>query len=698
MTESQADRVVELFERLVDLPPDQQQRFLTEHCADDAGLLTELRELLAADQRVGAMTARPLADALAHTVLSAAPAASLSRQRVGPFELREELGHGGMGVVFRAERIDGSVEQQVAIKFVRRELLNPEVRARFQLERQTLAAMDHPNIARLLDAAELDDGTPYYAMEYVHGVPISHYCEQQQLSLRERIQLFRTVCDAVAYAHRNLVVHRDLKPGNILVTEHGVPKLLDFGIAKPLQPTGAGTLAEQTATAQRYFSPLYAAPEQLLGEAISVGCDVYALGLLLCECLTGHRAFDFAGLSPGQIERLITQVPPPPPSQIANQHGASPQRQRQLRDDLDGIVLRCLRKAVRERYASVEQLAADLDNYLAGRPVEARGGQLWYRTRKFVRRNWVPVATGSLAVLALVGGVVAFAVQARIAEQRAAELEQVSAFQERMLATLDPTLVGEMLSMRVLANHSALSKSSDPLDQRSGSRLEGFRGEWEALNKTDLARSLIDEAIIAPSVSAIDREFDQQPAVAATLFRALAVAYLRIGPYESAEPLLVKAAQLHRSSLGENHPDTLLTLSWLGTAYFNQRNYEKAAEVKIAVLTGMRHVLGDDHERTIQAMASASEALARTGDFALANSLARESLEQAHRVLGDDHIHTLRALEALGNNLLAQKKPAEAEPFLRELLEERERTRGREHIKSVLALGNLVYSLAEQGK
>ncbi|MCA9056742.1 MAG: serine/threonine protein kinase, partial [Planctomycetaceae bacterium] len=202
------------------------------------------------------------------------------------------------------ERVDGSVQQQVAIKLVRRELLDSEMRRRFLLERQTLAAMDHPNIARLIDAAELDDGTPYYVMEYVAGVTITDYCVREKLSIRQRVELFRKVCDAVTQAHRNLIVHRDLKPGNILVTADGVPKLLDFGIAKFLSPSGSEAVAEQTATQHRYFSPNYAAPEQFLGAPIGVGCDVYALGQLLFELLAGARAFDFADLSAGQVERL----------------------------------------------------------------------------------------------------------------------------------------------------------------------------------------------------------------------------------------------------------------------------------------------------------------------------------------------------------------------------------------------------------
>lgn len=703
MTEHDAARVIALFEDLVDLPPAEQQALLTEACADDPDLLAELRGLLAADQRVGAMTARPIADELAQMLLAAAPEPSFSRLRVGPYQVRAELGHGGMGVVYRAERVDGSVEQQVAIKFVRRELLNSEVRARFLFERQTLAAMDHPNIARLIDAAELDDGSPYYVMEYVQGVPITEYCQRERLSIRERVALFRTVCDAVAFAHRNLVVHRDLKPGNVLVSANGVPKLLDFGIAKLLLPEGTPTTGEQTATEHRYFSPLYAAPEQLLGQPISVGCDVYALGLLLCECLTGSRAFDFANLSPGQIERLITSVPPSPPSQIAARQGTPAQVQRQLRGDLDGIVLRCLRKSVHERYASVEQLATDLDNYLHGRPVQARGGHLWYRARKFVRRNLVPVATGTAAVLALIGGVVAFAMQARIAERRAAELEQVSAFQARMLETLDPGSAGELLSKNVLVDYATALEASGVSKAERGDQLNSFESEWQRLNATDLARQLVDETLIKPAIAAIDEEFSNQPAVAAQLYQGLAQTYLRLGTYEAALPLLGQALTLNRDALGGNHLKTLTTMFWIGRAHLELGENEKAKDAFRISLDGLRRVLGNNHNLTITVMANLSGALIQIGELDESELLVKEvlkleALKRSNWEPGESNPESIEAVQRLGLYFRRHQRWVEAEQYLRTALKARERVLGEDHPTTHITLNQLVATLIDQGK
>jgi serine/threonine-protein kinase len=389
-----------LFTTALGLDDAEREAFLSRECAEDPALLLQLRGLLAADAKLAGTTARPIALGLTQILASTAPGASLSGLKIGPFELREELGRGGMGLVYRAERVDGTVEQQVAIKFVRRELLDATTLKRFQLERQVLASLDHPNIARLLDANELEDGTPYYVMEYVGGAPITEHCAREKLGVRERVALIRTVCGAVAHAHRNLVVHRDIKPSNVHVSAAGVPKLLDFGIAKPLRAAH-----EATGTAERFFSPQYAAPEQLLGEPIGVGCDVYALGLLLFELLAGRAPFELEGLTAGQVERQVCEVPPPAPSTVASDAS----RSRALRGELDDVVLKCLRKSPTERYSSVEQLEADLGNYLEGRAVQARGGHAWYRVRKFVGRHRVSVAIASAAFLAIAAAAVVLA-------------------------------------------------------------------------------------------------------------------------------------------------------------------------------------------------------------------------------------------------------------------------------------------------
>ncbi len=386
-----------LFDLVVDQSRTLRAERLARDCLGQPELLAELERLLEVDRMLQGRTLRPLVSP-GWIAAAIASEPSFRDRRVGPYVLKEVLGRGGMGLVHRAERVDGTGCGEVAIKFVRRELLDEHTRRRFLVERQILATMDHPHIARLFDAAELEDGTPYLVMEYVAGIPLTAYCEQVGLDVRARVALFRKVCAAVSQAHANGVVHRDLKPANILVAAGGIPKLLDFGIAKPLGAVDATGLGS-TATAQRYFSPLYAAPEQLLGTAIGVGCDVYALGLLLYELLAGSRPFDLTGLRAGQVERTIARKRPAAPSSAASRCRVATSRQHELRGDLDCIVLRCLRKSPCDRYPTVEQIDADLHAWLHGLPIRARGGDAWKWARELARRHAV-AAAASLSMLA----------------------------------------------------------------------------------------------------------------------------------------------------------------------------------------------------------------------------------------------------------------------------------------------------------
>ncbi len=329
---------------------------------------------------------------------------------VGPFQLLRELGRGGMGVVWLAERVDQTVQQQVAIKLLPPHRWDQLSLTRFGQERKLVASLDHPGIARLLDAGELHgdgwiEGQPYFAMEYVAGKPITQFVIDSQLTIRERVTLFLQVLAALDYAHRNLVVHRDLKPANILVTAAGITKLIDFGIAKFLSD------ANETATAQRFFSPNYAAPEQLLGKQQGVSIDVYQIGAVLYELLAGKAPFDFSQATPAEIEQsILHRVPKTPNPEQA---------------DLSAIALKALRKAANERYASIAELAEDLRRYLSHRPISARTGQFWYRTQKFLRRNAVAVSVGAVFTTTVIGFIWhAYSQQIEITKQRDIAVEE----------------------------------------------------------------------------------------------------------------------------------------------------------------------------------------------------------------------------------------------------------------------------------
>ncbi len=428
------EQIKDLLEAVLERPPAQRAAFLDEACAGDDALRAEVASLLAAHEDAAA------ADALDSPFLK--PEASRPEgRRVGPYRLVRELGRGGMGTVHLAARADGQFEQQVALKLVHPGAATDEMLRRFRHERQILASLEHPHVARLLDGGVTEDGMPYLVMEYVEGAPLTEYCDAHRLSTEQRLHLFITVCDAVAFAHRNLVVHRDLKPGNIQLSKDGQVKLLDFGIAKLLNVEEvAETL---TRTGVRLLTPEYAAPEQVLDKPLTTAADVYALGVILYELLTGYRPFYVRGLSPGEMERVICQEEPTkpstavsrgvevpeadPPEAVSQARNTQPERlRRRLSGDLDNIVLMALRKEPARRYGSAEQLADDVRRHLAHLPVRARPDTVVYRASRFVRRHRLGVAATALVILALVGGIAATAYQARVAQHRFDEVRALA--------------------------------------------------------------------------------------------------------------------------------------------------------------------------------------------------------------------------------------------------------------------------------
>nr|WP_243746050.1 serine/threonine-protein kinase [Tahibacter aquaticus] len=373
-----------------------------------------------------------------------------------------------MGSVFLAQRVDGGVDQQAAIKIVRPDLLDASTLARFRLERQVLAVLQHPNIAGMLDLGELDDGSPYAIMEFVDGAPLDVYVREHKLDLRQRLQLFLHIGDAVAYAHTNMVVHRDLKPGNVLVDRSGRPRLLDFGIAKPLQARIGSIDVEETGAAQRFFSPAHAAPEQLRDGRIGAACDIYGLGVLLYQMLAGVPPFQLGERHFSELEHDILQVDPPAPSRRAT----STAPRLRIDRDLDAIVLRCLRKQPVDRYASVGHLADDVRNYLAGRPVQARRGSALYRASRFVARHQVAVgATVAIVAIAGIGAALLWRQQLAIAEQRARAEEMTNLITDAV-GTLEPNTSKKDLTAReVFERVAAQAKASPNLTAESRARV-----------------------------------------------------------------------------------------------------------------------------------------------------------------------------------------------------------------------------------
>lgn len=534
MTDARERTALELFERVLDLDDSERTAFLDEHCPDGA-VHQRVLALLQADARAGGLLEKGADE---HLATMALPGGSSQRMplQIGPYHLDECLGEGGMATVYRAHRTQQDFQQTVALKLISPLRQTKHWKERFVQERQILASLQHPNIAVLIDGGVSEEGYPYFAMEYVRGVPITKYCDEKRLGVRARLRLLLSVCDAISYAHGKLIVHRDLKPGNILVDEAGRPKLLDFGIAKIL----SNESTDRTRTSLRALTPDYAAPEQFTGDAVTTAVDVYALGGLLFELLSGSRPFAQVSGSVFDIEREIRERGAPTFAQIAagsdvrTRARISAARrtnwrrlQRTLRGDLENIVLKALRKEPERRYVSVEALATDLRRFLDGLPVHARADTLGYRLRKIVSRHPVGVPLGFAAVLALLltSGVAVY--QARQAETAAA------------LARLEA------------------AKANETRDFVTG--LFEFAGPDKSLGDQLTARQLLDLG-----ATRIDQQLANQPELHAEMVLLLANTYGQLGLYDVALPKAEQAVSLYEATEdGANRIRALLAFARL---------------------------------------------------------------------------------------------------------------------------------------
>lgn len=467
-------QVREVLDQAISLPMSERPACLDKLCNGDIALRGEVESLLRSHDDAGSVFLKnPAVD-----LMSARPDPGRVGRRIGVYQIKEEIGHGGMGEVYRARRADGQYNMQVAIKLVRVGLDTSFVLERFRHERQILASLDHTNIARLYDGGTTEDGIPYLVMELIEGTPIDRYCEEHDLTLSERLQLFNRICSGVQYAHQRLVIHRDIKPGNILVTSDGIPKLLDFGIAKILDPSsGAET------TLLRAMTPEYASPEQVRGEPITTATDVYSLGVVLYRLLTGRSPYPDKARTPLEFARIICDEEPARPSTVrmpsqgighipeAGQKTLTPlansaRLKRALKGDLDNIVLKALRKEPERRYSSVEQFAEDIRRHLKGLPVTAVKSSVRYRAGKFVRRNRVVMAASAIIAVTVVAGVAATIQQSRIAaaNQRRAErrFNDVRKLADSLMFEIHDSIVG--LPGATTARKMIVQRSREYLD------------------------------------------------------------------------------------------------------------------------------------------------------------------------------------------------------------------------------------------
>jgi tetratricopeptide (TPR) repeat protein len=623
LTSAMWGRVSAVLDELFDRPESEWPRLVDQRCAVDVDLRRQVMRLLTAHRRAAGFLAEP-ALAFVPSFAEGVDIVDIDDEQdnepappktVGPWQILREIGRGGMGVVYLAERSGEQFRQLAALKLVRPSGGSEELLARFRRERQILASLNHPSIARLLDGGRAGDGSPYLAMEYVEGQPLATYCRQRGLGLDERLRLVVKICDAVQHAHARLVVHRDLKPSNILITEAGEPRLLDFGIAKLLAETDTDTSITRRGLA--LMTPAYAAPEQLRGETVSTATDVYALGVILYELLTGRQCFPN-----GKRQATGDEAGDAEPTRPSLAVKDKPLRRR-LAGDLDTIVMMSLRQDPARRYASVEALARDIERHLAGLPVSARPDTVAYRARKFVRRHRWGVAVSATAVLVLVAVAVTMAEQARRIARQRDRAERVSHFLVELFAVSSPLGEGGSVTAREILDRGA---------QR------------------------------------IERELTAEPEVQGDLMDTMGRVYWEIGLLGKAEQLFTRAVQVRSQVYGVDDVRTLRSKSGLGNILVREGRFADGVRILSETVDGERRGLGANHTDTLQTMNDLAFWLGVIGRYTEAEQLHREVLRARRQRHGTEHGDTVWSMTDLGLILMRQGRFDEAEALMTEAL------------------------------
>ncbi len=635
MNQERWNRIKEILEAGGELPREEREKYLAAARGEGASLRSEVESFLRADvDRVQPLLPSLTAEAAEEDMVGT---------RIGPYRLKSELGRGGLGVVYLAER-EEAFQQQVAIKLLRRGMDSDEILLRFRAERQILADLKHPNTAQLLDGGTTEDGRPYFVMEYIEGERIDTYCDQKTLSTRERIRLFRKVCAVVQFAHQNLVVHRDLKPGNILVTDQGEPKLLDFGIARLLtrDPTKTAVLND------RRLTPAYASPEQVRGEAINTTSDVYSLGVVLYELLTGRRPYYFQDGNNAEYRRVISHENPPKPSIAITRTVEAPRLaaldtpatpeaiavardsdsrslQRRLAGDLDNIVLKALSKQPQERYSSVEQFSEDIERHFDGHPVRARAATALYRFGKFARRNRLSVAAAVLFLLLTTIFLMDRESLRRDVERERDQAQAISQFLQELFEETDTYRGGT-----------------------SGSKVSAFdllqRGA-EQIQEGDLA---------------------ERPTVRAAILAVIGSSYKGMGEYDRSSELLEESLRLRLEHLGDAHPQTLDTKETLAHLCHEQGDYERAEPLYRDVLAARRQEYGELHHLVGRTLNNIGLVLHELGRFEEARDYYEQTVDIYERVLDPQNLEVAYNLNNLARTYLQLGELEDAEKtFLR---------------------------------
>jgi eukaryotic-like serine/threonine-protein kinase len=700
--------VERILRSILALDPPERPAALAQACGGDEDLQREVESLLAHEPSTGGFLEGIAGDL-------EVPEAELPGWRAGPYRITRLIASGGMGSVWLAERDDDEYRKQVAVKVIKGGVDTEDVLRRFRQERQVQATLEHPNIVRLLDGGATDHGRPYLVMEYVEGKPILAHSQERDLSIPDRLRLFRKICGAVHYAHQNLVIHRDLKPGNILVTEGGEPKLLDFGVAKVLHPGAAGNEAELTSPDLRPMTLKYASPEQIRGEPVTTATDVYSLGVILCELLAGRGPYDVSSGSPSEYERAVCDRAPLPPS-VAAARSDLPRTRKLLRGDLDAIVLKALRKEPWLRYSSVEQFSEDVERHLRGFPVVARRGTTAYRAARFLRRNAVVAAAVAAVFVSLVGGLVGTLRQARIAEQKrtealaarteaqdAAEVAGREARRSRGVAHFLQDVIGgasPRTSGRSVTAEQALDRAASRVHEKYGGDPGVEWGVHAVAGQTYMALGRYEDAAfhLREAVKILEAAGGGDTVDLASCLTDLGILAHAGGDQGTARELTERALRLNERFLGEASAEVARNLNTLGVIALALGEVDRSEEMLRKGLEIRRRLFGEEATAVAESHNALAFVARARGDLPGAERLARQALATRRKLLGDGHSDTVLSLDNLAMFLAEQDDFEAAEPLMRESVRRHEELAGPDHPDVAVALNNLSRVLLTTGR
>lgn len=732
-----------IVDEALNLPQEEWRMFIGRECGSDYKLRKEVEKLLESIQASEGLwdqlihSHKAIAEDYSRTLshLNSDSYISQFQFQIGPYQLKECIGKGGMGDVYRAKRADGQYSQTVAVKLMRASVGLQDSYHRFRQERQILASLDHPNIARLFDGGLTDDGRPYLVMEYVEGLPVTEFCKKNHCSLEQRLELFGQVCRAVQYAHRNLVVHRDLKPDNILVTEEGSLKVLDFGIAKLLDTELTDRTLIETRPGQRMMSLHYAAPEQITMEPVTTATDVYALGLLLYELLAGARPFELKGKRLAEAEQVIRHRDPVKPSLQASRW------RKQLKGDLDAIILKALRKEPEQRYESAGQLLEDLRRHQQNLPVLARSDTLRYRATKFLKRHRAGIA--ATAGVLLLTAVFSFyharqiTAERNIARSEAEKTSQINTFLTRLFESADPEIAqGKEISVRDLletGRQQILSLNDQPdvqaeLLRTIGKAYGGLGYYQEALELLEQALALHREQNGNRSAEAASLLFDigilhkdrrdfetaisylqqaaqirqaqwpKKPVETAITLVSLSEAMTQEGQIDSSKYYMEEGLSLLRKNLPPYHEYILRAKTGLAMIYRHEQNYTEAISLLKENIDALRSEAPSDLTALIPNLNNLGYVQKLNKNYAAAEAAYREAIELGIKVFGEDH---LTVMMMRSNNLVSvlvnQRKFMEAESLLLQSLELHRSRYGTDHWRTGSAMNSLALFYLKSG-